>query len=210
MKKGIKIALNIIFGTGVGAAGYFVGYKQGQKKEKEWAMNEINSILKANKEKIEEIEGTHIAELNHLTPDILEKMEYGKDDSVVVPITPAPLDTQEIDIPEPVIEEQVVLPKDQIKRATRKKPRKTPYMIDDTEFDEGSDDFDRVDLSIDQYGDLYDDESETLYEYREYIGDTLVKRMLKDIEFGDAKQWFVKNEQMNTVFDITYRMTRTV
>lgn len=210
MNKGVKIALNILFGTGVGAAGYLVGFKRGSKKEKEWAMNEINAILE-DKKSNEVVVVDKIAEPTDLTPDILKQLEYKGQDSVVVPITPAPLDTQEIDIPEPelpIVEEKVVLPDDQVKRAKRKQPRKTPYMIDDTEFDERSDDFDRVDLSIDQYGDLYDDDSDELYEFREYVGEPLVKRMLKDIEFGDAKQWFVKNEKMNTVFDITYRQTR--
>ena len=211
MNKGIKIALNIIFGTGVGAAGYFVGYKRGQKKQKEWAMNEINAILESKNAELDEIADTHIAELNSLTPDVLEQMEYGKSDSVVMPITPAPLDTQEIDIPDPIYrveEEKVVIPEDQMKRAKRKQPRKTPFMIDAVELDENSDGFDRVDLTIDEYGDLYDDDSEDLYEFREYVGETLIKRMLKDIEFGDGKEWFVKNEKMNTVFDISYRHSR--
>lgn len=206
MNKGIKIALNILFGTGVGAAGYFVGYKRGQKKAKEWAMSEINAILEDKNKEIDVLQSEQIADLEKLTPDILSQMEYGKEDEVTIedkpePITPAPLDTQEIDIPDPVPAK---------KSATRKKPRKTPFLIDDVEFDENSDGFDRVDLSMDQYGDLYDDDSEDLYEYPEYIGDSLIKRMLKDIEFGDAKQWFVKNEQMNTVFDITYRMIKPV
>ncbi|MBO7451874.1 MAG: hypothetical protein J6U54_16130 [Clostridiales bacterium] len=206
MNKGIKIALNILFGTGVGAAGYFVGYKRGQKKAKEWAMGEINAILEDKNKEIDVLQSEQIADLEKLTPDILSQMEYGKEDKVTIedkpePITPAPLDTQEIDIPDPVPAK---------KSATRKKPRKTPFLIDDVEFDENSDGFDRVDLSMDQYGDLYDDDSEDLYEYPEYIGDSLIKRMLKDIEFGDAKQWFVKNEQMNTVFDITYRMITPV
>ena len=206
MNKGIKIALNILFGTGVGAAGYFVGYKRGQKKAKEWSMGEINAILEDKNKEIDVLQSEQIADLEKLTPDILSQMEYGKEDKVTIedkpePITPAPLDTQEIDIPDPVPAK---------KPATRKKPRKTPFLIDDVEFDENSDGFDRVDLSMDQYGDLYDDDSEDLYEYPEYIGDSLIKRMLKDIEFGDAKQWFVNNEQMNTVFDITYRMITPV
>lgn len=204
MNKGIKIVINVVSGAAIGAAGYFLGYKVGKKKTQDWAVGEINAILEDKNKEIDILQNEQLADLSKLTPDILSQMEYGKENEVVVEVkpepTPAPVDTEETDIPDPPTP----------KRATRKKPRKTPYMIDDTEFDEGSDDFDRVDLSIDQYGDLYDDESEELYEFREYIGDQLVKRMLKDIEFGDAKQWFVKNEAMNMVFDITYRMTRTV
>ncbi|MBO7449953.1 MAG: hypothetical protein J6U54_06240 [Clostridiales bacterium] len=205
MNKAIKIALNILFGTGVGAAGYFVGYKHGEKKTKEWACAEINSILADKNKEIDILQSEQIADLEKLTPDILAQLEHGKEDEVVIedkpePITPAPLNTQEIEIPDPI----------PAKKATRKKPRKTPFMITVDEFDEGSDDFDRVDLSIDQYGDLYDDESDDLYQYPEFVGNDLVKRMLKDIEFGDAKEWYVKNEAMNTVYDITYRITRPV
>jgi len=207
MNNGIKIVINVVTGAAVGAAGYFLGFKIGKKKTQDWAVGEINAILEDKNKEIDILQNEQLADLSKLTPDILEQMEYGKENEVIVEDA-VPVDELKVEDPnkeDPTIYE--VAPK---KAATRRKPRKTPFLIDDTEFDEGSDDFDRVDLSIDQYGDLYDDESEELYEYREYIGDQLVKRMLKDIEFGDAKQWFVKNEAMNMVFDITYRMTRTV
>lgn len=211
MNKGIKIVINVVSGAAIGAAGYFLGYKVGKKKTQDWAVGEINTILEDKNKEIDILQNEQLADLSKLTPDILSQMEYGKENEVIVEDA-VPVD--ELKVEDPNKEDAIiyeVAPKEAPKKAaTRKKLRKTPYMIDDTEFDEGSDDFDRVDLSIDQYGDLYDDESEELYEYREYIGDQLVKRMLKDIEFGDAKQWFVKNEAMNMVFDITYRMTRTV
>lgn len=199
MHKAIKVGLNVICGAGIGAVGYFLGYKKGKEKTYEWAQNEINSILESQKPR-EVVLEEKVADETSLTPEILAQLAFEKADEVEIEPDISENKEDEAENELPVVEEEVIVPK----KKPYKRPKKTPYMLTTEEFEEEGSECEIIMLEIDESGDLYYDNSDQLYTERENIGEKLITRMLKDIEDGET-EWYIKNDPMGLVFDISIK-----
>ncbi|MBO4703908.1 MAG: hypothetical protein J5617_03695 [Bacilli bacterium] len=202
MKKGVKVALNILGAIGVGSGGYFIGYKVAKKEASEWASNEINAVINSYEQKEserEEIVAEKLVKPEDLAPELLEQMEYGKADEVII-------EPEENDIPfdDPVeVELKEVKPEPKPKKKSK---RKTPYFISSEEFDaEAADTGDVIDLEVDENGDLYVDQSEDIYEEWTRLGTTMINKMVREHDIDGVKEWFVRDDQADVFYSITYR-----
>lgn len=192
MKKGFKIALNIIAGAGVGAGGYFIGFKRGQKSQIE-KTNEVIEFYENKQANQEQIVSEVLVKPEDLKPELLEQMEYGKADEVV--ITPEPLEEQVL---EEVLEEEVVEEKPK-----KKSKRKTPYFIDAAQYAEEK--CAEIDLEIDENGDVYDGESDDIYEDWTRIGTTIINKMVREHAMDKIDMWYIKDDRDDIVYTVTYR-----
>lgn len=190
MKKGFKIALNIIAGAGVGAGGYFIGFKRGQKSQIE-KTNEVIEFYENKQANQEQIVSEVLVKPEDLKPELLEQMEYGKADEVV--ITPEPLENQ---VMEEAEAEEEVKPK-------KKSKRKTPYFIDAEQYAEEK--CVTIDLEIDENGDVYDGESDDIYEDWTRIGTTLINKMVREHSMDKISTWFIKDDREDVVYEVTFR-----
>ena len=194
MNKGMKITLNILVAIGIGSGGYFIGYKVATKKASEWASNEINAVINSYEQKElerEDIIAEKLVKPEDLAPEILEQMEYGKADEVII---------EENDI---LFDEPVEVIKEEPK-PKKKSKRKSPYFISSEEFDKA--DYEQtMELEVDENGDLYVDQSDDIYEDWTKLGTTMINKMVHEHKIDGINEWFVKDDQTDTFYSITYR-----
>lgn len=191
MKKGIKVTLNILSALGIGAGGYYLGYKVAKKKATEWATNEINSVIasyEAKEANREEVVAEKLVKPEDLAPEILEQLEFGKEDEVIL--------EEKDDIPEEPVEEKP--------KAKKKAKKKIPYFITSEDFDK-ADLADICELEIDENGDVYVDQSENIFEDWTRFGIPMINKMLHEHNIEGTNEWFVKDDQTDTFYSITYR-----
>lgn len=187
MKKGIKIALNIIAGAGVGFGGYFVGFKRGEKKQ----LDKVNEVIEYYENKAatqEQIVSEVLVDPAELKPELLEQMEYGKADEVVIEEPEAAaVDISEEEEPKP----------------KKKAKRKTSYFIDADQY--ADEKCAIIDLEIDENGDVYDGESDDIYENWTRIGTTMINKMVREHAMDKISTWFIKDDREDVVYEVTFR-----
>lgn len=194
MNKGVKIVLNVFFGAGLAAGGYFLGRKHGKAAKEEWARKEINNILDdfnlyKNTHNDEVVVAEKPADPKVITPDILDNQSLTEWDEGDI----------STDIPEPEEIEEVVVPV-KSKKTTKKK---LPRFIGADDLDEA---YDIVELSIDRDGDIYVDESDELYTQVELLGDKNVKSLRAEVtsRIGDG-DWYIVNDNISTYYHIVQK-----
>lgn len=195
MKKGVKVALNILGAIGIGSGGYYLGYKASKKKAAEWASNEINAVINSYEQREaerEEIIAEKLVKPEDLAPEILEQMEYGKSEEVII--------EEKNDIPFDEPKEVVVEQKPK-----KKSKRKTPYFIKSEEFDAADTYGSTMELEIDENGDVYEDQSDDIFEDWPRLGTTMINKMINEHNIDGINEWFIKDDQTDTYYSVTYR-----
>ena len=201
MKKGFKVALNLFGAAGLGAGGYFIGYRRGIKR-----LNEVVEYYDQKEATQEQIVSEKLVKPEELKPELLEQMEYGKEDEVIIEPEEdtEPEEAEEkveeevpFDIPEKVVEEK---PK---KRSSRKK---APYFIDEQTFaDEAGDVGSIIELELDENGDVYNAGSDDIYEDWTRLGTTIINKMVREHDIEKVYQWYIRDERDDVYYDVTYR-----
>ena len=207
MNKGIKITLNVLSGLGLAAGGYFIGLKRGKKIKETWALEQVNNVIQYYEDHREVKIKEKIAEPETLSNDILEQLEYGKEDEIEVPFDLE--EEEEEPEPEPAPKKKAEpkakpkAVKEEPKKPAKPKSKKAPYFIDYDQY--ATSKFEEVFLELDEDGDLYQDESDDLFTERDLVGETNIKKMLLSFKNGDGDEWWICNEPNTIVYDIVFR-----
>ena len=191
MKKGIKVALNILSAIGIGSGGYVIGYKVAHKKYVKWAAEEINNVIACCEKKEaerEDIISEKLVKPEDLSPEILEQMEHGKADEVVI-------ETTEVKEPPVVVEE----------KPRKKSSKKKPYFISNEEFDADSSYENTVELEVDSNGDIYEDQSEEIFQDWTKLGSAMINKMVTDHKVDGVNEWFIRDDKEDVFYSVTFR-----